>query len=518
MLYSNSMAISTVRVEPSHTLYDLIAAVEATETQHVLLILPWFGRGVLSEGVDMTRLKRHADHIGKKVGVVTFDSRVHANGRSAKLPTYLFASSGKRRLLTDRAWWLPIEERHGKRSQISAEDRKTVHRRRQPTHRALRYSYRYIVLFLFFIVITLVAIAGIYTVPQATITLKPVVLPLSISQQIVADPRVAPEDASGATVPGRLLVSVDSWRASVDTSGYAEVPMTPARGLVTFVNRVPQNATIPIGTRVGTSTGERIIFQTTQTVDLPPVIGAEVDVEVVAIELGPEGNLPADRINRVEGALAPQLNVRNLFPMSGGSARFAGAVTPEDKERLREHVLETLVENARLDMRANLTEGEILAEDSVRLIFIYLETYSHFVNEETPQLTLEIRAEVHGTAVDEELANQLVFEEMQRSVPQGFSIMEGTIRPSTGALLGVDEQGRVALEMLGEAFIVADMSLRGPLNTIAGQEPVRAQYYLDEELPLSELPEIRVWPAQFGRIPYAPARIYTQIETEIREQ
>ncbi|MGB1251733.1 MAG: baseplate J/gp47 family protein [Candidatus Promineifilaceae bacterium] len=509
------MAISTVRVEPSDTLNDLISAVEAADEQHVLLVMPWIGRGVLSERVDMARLKRHADHTGKTVGVVSSDPRVHANGRNAKLPVYYLSARGKRQLHKKRPWWLPIESRSGKRSSLSESDRRTVHRRRQPKPRLLRYSYRYVVLFSFFIVLALVAIAGIYTLPQATVTLKPVVLPLSISQQIVADPRVSAADASGATVPGRLLVYVDSWRANVDTSGYAEVAVAPARGLVTFVNRVPQNATIPIGTRVSTSTGERIIFQTTKTVELPPTIGAEIDVEVVAIELGTKGNLPADRINRVEGALAPQLNVRNLFQMSGGSSRFAGAVTVEDKERLKEHVSNTLMENARVDMRTNLADGEILAEDSVRWVFTYLETYSHFVNEETPQLTLEVRAEIHGTAVDEALANQLVFEEMQRSVPQGFSIMEETIQPQTGGLLGVDEQGRVAFEMLGEAFIVADMSLREPLNAIVGQETIRAQYFLDEELPLAELPEIRVWPALFGRMPYAPARIYTNIETGI---
>lgn len=512
------MAISTVHVEPSALLSDLITAVELANETSVLLVMPWVGSGVLSERVDMTRLKRHADHIGKQVGVVSLDSRVHANGHVAKVPVYRFTASGKRQIARERAWWLPLQERMGKPSKVSEEDRKAVHRRRQPASRLLRYSYRYLVLFLFFIVLALVGIAAIYTIPQATITLEPVVLPLSISQQIVADPRVSATDASGATVPGRLLVYVDSWRASVDTSGYTEAAIAPARGLVTFVNRVPQNATIPIGTRVSTSTGERIIFQTTQTVQLPPVIGAEVDVEVVAITPGPKGNLPADRINRVEGALGPQLNVRNLFPMSGGSSQFVSAVTAEDKERLREHVLDTLMNNARVDMRSQLAEGEILAEDSVRLIVIYLETYSHFVNEETPKLTMEIRTEIHGTAVDEALANQLVFEEMQRSVPQGFSIMEETIQPRTGGLLGVDEQGRVAFEMLGDAFIVADMSIRQPLNEIVGQETLRAQYYLEEELPLATLPEITVWPEVFGRLPYAPARIYTHIETNISEQ
>ena len=51
------------------------------------------------------------------------------------------------------------------------------------------------------------------------------------------------------------------------------------------------------------------------------------------------------------------------------------------------------------------------------------------------------------------------------------------------------------------------------LAQVAGQKRSVALTYLSEQLPLRDYPELHVWPDWFGRVPYLPVPIQTQIET-----
>ncbi len=511
----NFMSFETILVPRHAGLDTIIHLVRQTTAPRVLLVLPRNMKNPVHEPVDMGRIKQVATDMNATLGVVSLSGGVREAARSVGLRAFATQVQAKLFFKNERPWWLPKQTRLGQQTVLSEADKAAMNRRMKPKPRWLTYGYRYVTIPLFVATLALLAVTAFYALPSATIVLKPEIRPIQIVQAIVADPRADEESAGGATVPGRLLLYTDKWRASVETTGRIEIPDQSARGLVTFVNRVPQAASIPAGTRVSTSTGERIVFQTLQSAELPARVGAEVDIEVVAVEPGSEGNVAGDRINRVEGALANQLNVRNLFALTGGANRVAPTVSPDDVTRLREHILEALHGQARANMQSQLNIEEFLAEDSVRIVAIYAESQSHFAGEETATLAMEIRAELHGTAVNENIALTLVNEQLAAAVPEGFEILDGTIQPRIGRLLGVDGQGRVSLEMIGEALVIADLQLQQPLSDITGQETEIATYYLNEQLLLRDLPEVHVWPERRDRIPYLPARIYTSINRDL---
>jgi hypothetical protein len=327
----------------------------------------------------------------------------------------------------------------------------------------------------------------------------------------VADPTLA--EASGASVPGRVLVVVESWQADVATTGTATVPNASARGTVVFLNQVAQEVEVPIGARVSTSDGNNIIFQTVQAVTVPAVVGGTAETEVIAIEPGPQGNVPANLINRVEGTLAVQLEVINLEDMEGGAVREAQVVAEEDQVRLRSQVLQFIQAVAQAEMEAQLAPEEFLAVDSLRVLQVFDETYSHFVGEQTTLLSLEMRVEMGGTAVNTTDASGLIFDALAAQVPEGFTLVPSSIQFDNGDVLGVDEDGRITFEMLGEAIVAADLALAEPLATVSGQPPDLAAAYLYKSLPLRDPPAVQVWPTWFDRVPYLPARIHTEIVT-----
>jgi hypothetical protein len=476
----------------------------------VLLILPVKG-DLLTKYLDLALLQRHADALQLQAGLVTVDHRVSGQAKALGIPTFGSVRSASN---SRRGWWRGRRRREtlGQPARLDEADNQEIVRRKRVKPLWQKWTTRYLALMLYLFTLAVLFIAAVYTIPGATITLKPKIRPLQVRRQIVADPALESVDASGASVPGRVLSSIQEWQAEVDTTGAVEVADAPAKGTVVFVNQLDQPVTVPTGSRVSTSAGEHTIFQTMSVVEVPGVVGGTVEVEVVAIEPGVEGNVRANRINRIEGPLAFQLEVRNLEATAGGGGRLENAVTESDVERLRSHVMQQLQVRALADMENQLAENEFLARDSLRVVRVIQETYSHFEEEQTDNLVLDIRAELQATAVDETKAIGLAYEELAAGVEDGYELIPESLQFEGGEVEGVDGQGRVTFEMYGEGMTAANLVLDDILTDIAGQKIGVAAAYMYESLPLQDYPSVHVWPGWFGRLPFLPVRMQTQIE------
>ena len=480
--------------------------------KRVLLVLPDGQSDLLQEWLDLKILRRHADDLRLEVGLVTLNRELRPQAQALGFPVFRSVRVGQE--ANDRAW------RQGQRRKfdwarprgLDQDDRREMIRRTAPPISWQKWVLRYVGIALFFITVAILYVAAAWTVPGATITLRPQVIPISVSRQIVADPQLDSVSFSGESVPARVLVVVTEWQANVETTGTLDVPDALARGRVVFVNRIPQEVAVPAGTRISTSSGERVIYQTLADVTVPGVIGATIEADVVAIEPGLQGNVDINQINRIEGLLALQLEVRNLEPIEGGGVRSARAVTQSDLDRLRAQVIQQLQTLALAEMEGQLAETEFLARDSLRIVTIFDETYTQFVGEQADQVILEIRAELHATAVDETQATGLVYETLSLAVNPEFELVPDSLNFFSGEVLGVDSQGRVSFEMIGEGLTAARINIESTLDMIAGQETEAGLAYLYKTLPLRDYPTAQVIPNWFGRLPYLPVRIQVNVE------
>jgi hypothetical protein len=415
-----------------------------------------------------------------------------------------------------RRWWRGRrrKDRVGQPTRIDASDRQEVERRKAKRAPWQVWSRRYITILFLLVALSILFVAAVYAFPGARLTFHPQVTTIEVKRQIVADPELS-GPAGGASVPGRVLSSVQTWRAEVATTGLVDVNDAPARGEVVFVNLLDQPATVPTGTRVSTSAGERILFQTVSNLEIPGVVGGSARVEVVAVEPGPKGNVAAALVNRIEGPLAPQLQVRNLEAMAGGGVRAEAAVSEADVDRLRSQIMQQLQVRALAEMEGQLTDREFLAKDSLRVFHVLQETNSAFPGEQAVSLAMEIRAELQATAVDEAEAVALVYQALTDSVPAGAALVPESLDFHSGRVLGVDNQGRVTFDMVAQGSAASEIDVEDALTAVAGQDRAVALDYLAGALPLRQRPEAVIWPLWFGRFPYLPIRIQTEIDTGI---
>ena len=525
-LQSPISSMQIIHLDSEDDIISICDRLEWAEAQQILLMLPEDG-GVLREGLDLVRLRRFADRQRLEVGLVTPDVPITRQAQGLGLPVFPSVELAEN---SRRGWWrgrkrservgLPTvgdgvwEEAGGERPypEIDPADRQEMNRRLRPQSTMRLWLVRYAAIFLFCLTLAILYAAFTYAVPGATITLQPETEMVQVERAVVADPAAEGVDYALNTVPARLLTSTESWQTSVATTGVVELPDAPARGNVLFVNQLAQPVTVPAGTRVSTSDGSNLVFQTLEAVTLAEAVGSTAEVEVIAEVPGPEGNVAANLVNRVEGSLDLQVEVRNLEPMTGGAVRETAAVTADDQARLRGQVLQFLQAVALANMEAELTEREFLSRDAVRVVTILDETYSHDVGEPTAELTLVMRAELQGTAVDTTVASGLAFDSLGQAVPTGFTLVPDGIRFESGSVVAVDDAGRVTFSMIGEGVVAANLALNEPITAVTGQAPDVATAYLFQQLPLRAVPTVDIWPVWFDRIPYLTSRIQAEIE------
>jgi hypothetical protein len=505
------MAIQVLYLQEDDDIVSIRDRLDWAKESQLVLVCPPDG-DVLTSYLDLAMLRRHADSLRLEVGLISTDHRINSQAKALGFPVFSTVRAATR---SRRRWWRGKRRRElvGQRVIVDESDQLEIRRRRKEPPTWRKWLTRYLAIILYIVILALIFITAVYAIPGATITLRPDIRPVAVSRQIVVDPQLAADASTGATVPGRVLSSIQEWQAEVETTGTVAVADSSSRGTVIFVNKLDEPVTVPAGTRVSTSQSDRIVFQTISPVEVPDLVGGTVEAQIEAIEPGEDSNVAIGLINRLQGTLANQLEVRNLESTTGGLMRQEPAVTEADQQRLRSQVLQQLQVRALAEMESMLTDNEVLARDSLRLVDIFDESYTHFPGEQASDLTVEIRAELQATAVNESQAVALVYEGLADEVTPGFELVPDSLIFGGGEVIGVDGQGRVTFEMMGEGLISARLVMDDIIEPLSGQEIGQAASFLYEQLPLSDYPTIRVWPEWFGRLPYLPVRIRTHVET-----
>jgi hypothetical protein len=446
--------------------------------------------------------------------LVTTNPDIVAEARDLGLPVFPTIEIGQ-----NRRWrwpWQPLQKSQSIQPPKPPDpgDLREMHRRSRPRPVWFRWVGRIGSLAIFVFALAFLGVAAVYVIPGATVTLYPDTRDLTVTAMVVGDPAVEIADYAAGLIPARVIRVEVSWRGSAATTGTTDVPDAPATGTVVFINQQAEPVTVPSGTVVRTSSGTTIRFRTTRSVEVPGARGATTEVPILALDAGPWGNVDANLINQIEGALALQLNVRNLAPTQGGGIRQTKSVTQADLDRLRGQVLQQLFQLSKAEIANWMTESEFLAEESLALFSILEEDYDRYVGEQADSVEMEMTALIQGFVVDTTEGYGVVYTTLANETPRGYRLLPETItQPRRGEVLQVDDQGRVTFLMQGRARIAAEVDVDAVTEIIRGQAVDQASAWILANVAVRREPVIDVWPPWLGRLPHLPIRIDTQIQT-----
>ncbi len=486
--------------------------------QHVLLIWPEKGTA-LTRKLDLVLVQREAMRLAIRLAIVTHDEQVIKHARELNISTFetIGASDrgkwkrGRSNVFTDR--FDKPEEEPEPDDLMPVASRVRIPVKRTP----LRVIGRIVVLAL---LIGVTAAVALLLIPSATITITPAQEQLQAEATIEAevDPSVTQIDVEKGTMPAIIARAQIEQQSSIPTSGTQTLTNTRSTGTVIFINKTNGAVKIPAGTQVSTSASTPVTFQTTQDATVTAGIGLQIEVPIQAADgaSGTLGNIGANLINVIiDPALAGEVEVRNVNPTVGGQNRSVNVVTQTDHDRLIDILRQQIQDQAYTEMLPRLEQTQFIIPETIHIAEERSDwmTFNHQVGDVADSLSLDMRAVVEATVVDQTLAQQIAFARLQ--VPANHVIQPNTVTYQRGAVSNVGQDGSVTFTMVCSGQVVAAVDVGNLQQNLAGRTLGDAAGYLVSEVDLAQnsSAEISISPNWLDRLPLLPMRITIHTES-----
>ena len=472
----------------------------------VLLFVPRGCKALHKNRINLTLLRRWADNLVLRVGLVVEDRETRGLARDAGfviLPSIEEGQTTNLRLLERKRRRSRLPSRPTLRLPFTQPARKTGRRS------ALRRYGGPIIAVSSFL---LLAMALLFMLPSAVVSLTPVSEPVDAAMEMTGVLGLSEVNYGAAQVPGRTLFVEREGTDVILTTNKRDVPDGYAQGTVVFANRTSVPVTITRGSLVHTVFGEAVRFYTVADVWLPGELHSAVRVNVLAAEPGPGGNVPALTISAVDGELAAQVDVLNDSRIGGGTVRRISSVDGEDKVQLRAKLMKRLQEEAYAELTSALARGEFIPPDSL-VLAIQDEAFDHKIDDVTDQLGMTMKVKASGLAVSGADGEKLLLSLLEQRMKPGYRLIPDSASFEQGALIDATPDS-ARFHMSTRAAIAPHIDPREVRSIIAGKATEAAREILSRRFELASEPQIELRASPLGRLPWWTARIQVQVAAD----
>lgn len=512
------MKLQIIQLEPYDDVISIRDRLALVSAERVLLLWPLErspqNAQIVKRKLDLVLIQREAERRQALLALVTAERRVIEYAGDLNISVF----SNSRAAQRAGTWKQPLNKVFVDRSDQPADQPnpfelgRIASRLRQltPAERRGRALWRAGAILL--ILLTALGIGGLFG-PGAEIVIYPAQSQIETAAQLIADPRVTFVDVEQGIVPAAVSVLELESAASIPTTGTTDVPNSLASGRVVFTNQTNDEIIIPAGTVVYGIGRDPARFETVAEATLARGVGstAVATIRATADSSGTRGNVEPNLIIFIEGPLANIIAVRNPDFTRGGSVRPQGVVTAADYENLKPLAREKLLQVARATFAAQLTGTQFIVPDSVQIVAAAAEeaTYSAFVGDPVETLTLTLRTRVRALIVDQQPAQLAARAKLARYIPNGHQLVLESLSYQLGTVRGQDASGRAVFVMSVAGSTAARIDAEGTRQRLAGMTEADALNRLNRDWLLDPLrpPQIVIWPAFMGRLPFLPARI-----------
>ena len=507
-----SPEIETQVLEATDTIVSLRQRLAGLRGQRVLLIWPEAAANLRSR-LDLVLIQREAHRRAIQLAIVTSDEmqRYYAAELNISCFDTPEASHSSRWKRGRQKVFLP--RYHKPSPDLQAEDLEFFAGRLAGRKQGSRWRTmleRLAVLAL----LTCVVGAALYAVvPGAEIIVSPQEKDITVVVDIVADRKTSAIRGESGVIPALVLQETVETSATVPTTGTVWLDRISAAAIVTFANLGADNVNIPRGTILATSAGEPILFETLADVLVPAGAGQRVDatVEAMTSYRGSVGNVGPGMINTVLGELSDRVSVINLAAAAGGSNQSVKTVAAADRDRLLENARIQLQSLAYEQMRAGLSESQIIIIESLRIEQERKDwtNFSADVGTMTSELSLTMRAIVSALVVDDRYGRQLTTARLRDKIPANFDLVDDSLTYVRGPFNLGRADGQINFTATGSATVIAEFEGDRLREQLAGRSLDEAREYLANQAELSghEPAQILLYPQALQRMPSLAVRI-----------
>jgi hypothetical protein len=234
-----------------------------------------------------------------------------------------------------------------------------------------------------------------------------------------------------------------------------------------------------------------------------------LELPIEAAEAGLAGNVDAETIVVVEGRLGLSLSVINPESTSGGREVASVQASDADRDRAKDHLMESLAKKARAQLADEMTTGDTIFDDSFAVSQALSEVYDPPAGAAGTKLTLTMQVEFSAFYASAQDLTQLASLALNASLPSGFHAAAApqalTLKPVTKPVTNAD--GSTHWSVRVERRIIQQISNSQVTQLIQGISSQRVKSVLEKSLALDDSPEISLSPAWWPWMPIVPFRI-----------
>jgi len=143
-------------------------------------------------------------------------------------------------------------------------------------------------------------------------------------------------------------------------------------------------------------------------------------------------------------------------------------------------------------------------------------TFTPFIGEVSPELTLSMSAQAVGLAVNSGAGSETALARLQDAMPPGTRLISDTIRFIPGSVT-VEDPRTVSFDITAEGRLLRPVDVRAIRTTVLGMDPDEAANLLEERYQLARRPDIMLGPDWLPYIvptnlPVLPWRIRVNVD------
>lgn len=487
------MRLQIVQLDPHDDQASARERLRWARAERIVLVWPAHGR-VIDRRLDLLLLQREAERQGARLGVVAHDPDVRDHARDLRIPIFDDLDS-----VTADAWPPVAGDRSRRplppteRAPISLGERPrplTKTRREEPWRGG-------------WVLLVLAALLGLSIVagPVAVVEITPK-LGQALAEFDVTLNGDASDNADPVSIPARTVEAELEGDLRLPTESRVLAPVSAAQGLAMFTNRDQEEVVIPEGTGVRTADDPPIRFETTERSLVPAGVGSQVEVPIRASREGSAGNVDAEAITAVEGALGLEVSVANPEPTSGGRDEETAGVAQVDIDRVASALQTRLLQEANAEIDGTLQDGEALAPDSMKVVSILEQSHRPQVAQPSESVAVSMRLVIAALAYDAARLEAEALSALGEAVGTEDTIVPGSVRIE---LQPAGVPGRYRAVVRAETAPRIEAADLTPL--LIGRAPADASEILTDRIALEETPRFRVWPEWWPRLPFLPWRV-----------
>lgn len=495
------MKTQIIALESHDDLVSVRDRMSWAKSRRMLLVWPRF-ENVGLRPVDLRMLQQHARFLGAELGLVTRRGDIRREAEGFGIPVFRSPAEAQR-----RAWpSVPIPARRrriqgsaGAESLRAMRDEVRAKAGGRKTGVAVRFGSFAIG------VLAVLALAALF-VPRATIILTPI----SQEQEITLPVRAGPgfqEVAISGSVPAHVISVTVNGSQSAQVTSTGTVPQDKALGMAEFKNLTQSVLVIPLGTVVYSVTPSSARFATQSEARLPGNVDATVDVPIEAVEAGAGGNMPANSIQAVEGALATSVAVTNPEPTLGGSDRRTTVPSADDRNAIRRQLVANLQSQAADKLRTLIGANDLILPNTLEAGQVQEEAYDPAAGDPGTSINLSMSMEFQAQYVQAGDLTKLAQAALAASAPTGYAPAPDSLAFSLGDAPAVDASGTSQFDLQVRCKLVHVLDLDQAAVLVRGVPPSLAGALLRSRFPLDRPPEVRLSPAWWPWLPLIPFRI-----------